>query len=238
MNELSQPFQFLPLDAEIVQWLNSLMGASPRFDRILHALNGNPILTGLPFVAAVWWLGANQPRGPSGHGGFLTRSIAGLLCALLAARLLQTHGPLHLRPIADPALHLTSFTDNDPNYFRKLNSFPSDHAVEFFALSLAIFSRHARLGAAAAGWSLVFICLPRVYFGYHYPSDILAGAILGAAVMAAFLIVPVPGFIDRLMRRLEQRCPGAPRAAQFLISAECAVNFDHIRDLLTVLGWV
>lgn len=58
-------------------------------------------------------------------------------------------------------------------------SFPSDHATIAFAIAWTIFLHSHKLGA----WflvSAVLIALGRVYVGVHYPSDVLAGALLGA----------------------------------------------------------
>jgi len=233
---LSQTIALMPGDAWIVHALNAWVGSAPRFDNILHLLNGNPLLKGIPFVTLLWWLGGQERQNGAYEVGFLARSLGGLLCALVVARILQNHGPEHLRPISDPTLGLRAFMENDPNYFQKLNSFPSDHAVIFFALSLAIFARRAKIGLAAFAWSFFFICLPRVYFGYHYPSDILAGAALGVAIMAAFIYVPVPSFIGRKIERFSELYPGIPHGAMFVVSAESAVNFDHLRDLLVAFG--
>jgi undecaprenyl-diphosphatase len=59
-------------------------------------------------------------------------------------------------------------------------SFPSAHALSSFAVATAMF----RVDPATAG-ALVFalaLSLGRPYLGMHYPSDVLAGALLGIAL--------------------------------------------------------
>jgi hypothetical protein len=60
-------------------------------------------------------------------------------------------------------------------------SFPSGHATMAGAVAAGLFSVRARLGAiatVAAG----LIAFARVYIAAHYPQDVLAGLMLGAAV--------------------------------------------------------
>ena len=57
-------------------------------------------------------------------------------------------------------------------------SFPSGHATFFFALSTGIFFYHRKLGILFYV-STVCMVIGRVISGIHYPSDIVAGAIIG-----------------------------------------------------------
>jgi undecaprenyl-diphosphatase len=61
------------------------------------------------------------------------------------------------------------------------NSFPSGHAVLLFAVAGAL---HAVYGRRAwFAWPLAgAAAMTRVYVGAHFPSDVLAGAVLGGAV--------------------------------------------------------
>ena len=64
-----------------------------------------------------------------------------------------------------------------------LQSFPSGHAIFFFALSMVIYRFNKKLGAVFFICSVV-MSVSRIFVGVHWPSDILGGAILGIIVGA------------------------------------------------------
>lgn len=77
-------------------------------------------------------------------------------------------------------------------------SFPSGHAAFFFALSGILYAQNKRLGIV---WLLAsaVVGIARVIAGVHYPSDILAGALLGLG--AAYLVYRVMIFRQSRMFR-------------------------------------
>lgn len=68
--------------------------------------------------------------------------------------------------------------------------FPSDHATASFAIATAILLRNRRWGLVALVLATL-LALTRVAIGVHYPSDVLAGAALGAATALALYRPPI-----------------------------------------------
>jgi undecaprenyl-diphosphatase len=134
-----------------------------------------------PAIAVVL-VAAGQRRG----SGQLARLGLALLAALLiglALTLATQYLSLRARPEGARVLAPA------PNF----PSFPSGHAMAVFAaatvLGLGFGRRAGRPALAVAG----LVCLSRIYQGHHYPTDVLAGAVLGAGVGAAAFGLAVRG---------------------------------------------
>lgn len=68
-------------------------------------------------------------------------------------------------------------------------SFPSGHTLSSFAAATGLFIYHKKLGIAALIWAIL-IAFSRLYMYVHYPTDVIAGILLGVicAVISALLI--------------------------------------------------
>jgi len=81
-------------------------------------------------------------------------------------------------------------------------SFPSGHAIFFFALSAVAYSFNKKLGIFFLICSII-MGIARIFVGVHWPSDILGGAVLGIMVGAVIsrLYIKNKNFIDDFIMR-------------------------------------
>lgn len=96
------------------------------------------------------------------------------------------------------------------------NSFPSGHAAAFFGFSLAfIQTGHRKTGITLLGLAILN-SIGRIYIGFHYPLDILAGLL--SATIGLAVVNPTKKYFDkitRLTRSIENRIfEFLPRSSQ------------------------
>jgi undecaprenyl-diphosphatase len=215
-------------DRMLTLWLNQAAGHSAVLDSVVFDIAGATILKGGIFLAIYWWLWfANPAR----RRDLVVALMASVLVAV-AARSLQLGLPLHHGPLLTPGLGMRPPSSVDPQALKTFSSFPSDHAMFFFALCVPIWMRSRGLGSAAILWTLLLICLPRVYLGYHYASDIIGGALIGVALMLVLqLLLGRSQLPDRLVG-LATAHPAPFYGLAFLVSLEIAVLFDDLRHFM------
>jgi undecaprenyl-diphosphatase len=147
-------------------------------------------------VSGIVWLAmaadiAARLRGKAIMGAWRVALAVGL--SLIAANLLIK--PLVDRPrpfVGEPHLAMTSVRPATP-------SFPSGHAASAvagaYALSLLLPSRRKWFWALA-----VLMAFTRLYLGVHYPSDVIAAAVVGWAC-AVFATAKTPCYISGSLPR-------------------------------------
>lgn len=169
------------IDIAITQYLNSFVGTSVRLDRIILEVLQLNTMKMMPMVAVMVWLwfsGSQLNTRKAVFSGF-----AGGFIALVLTRLIQNLAPHRPRPALDASLNFSLPTGG---YTNDWSSFPSDTAGLAFAMALGIWLASRRLGILGFLWATFVISFPRLYGGYHYMSDLLAGAVIGMASTYVF----------------------------------------------------
>lgn len=95
-------------------------------------------------------------------------------------------------------------------------SFPSDHATAAFAIAFALFLRSRRVGWVALTMAGL-VSISRIAVGVHYPSDVLAGALIGTLAAVALWTPPARGLLHGLADRLSERYERVSGAASRLL---------------------
>lgn len=228
---------FVPsFDAAVIHAVNDLARRSPLLDRLIGGLEGDPLLKGGVMVAMLWGAWFRESTRKAADRAVILTGVAAAIASILTARILALSLPFRQRPISTPELHMLPPYGSEPLGMIHWSSFPSDHAALFFCLATTLLLVSRRIGIAAMIYALMFICLPRIYMGDHYPSDILAGALIGAATALVFQWSVLKDGVARFPSRLQERSPGMFYCLASFFSLLMALNFETARRALFLIA--
>ncbi|MEX2270309.1 MAG: phosphatase PAP2 family protein [Vicinamibacterales bacterium] len=230
------------LDAKLLLWLNHAVAPHPWLYRLCLFLTDEGADILLALTAAGLWFWPRRSAAMARAGGvvrpltrresrarLLTFGVAAM-AAYVAARLIAIAVDAD-RPFVTflPVRGLPGSFEG----LRTFGSFPSDHAALLAALPIAFVRWDRRLGLAWAAAAIVLIFV-RIGVGFHYPSDMAAGAALGltfgalamlahdrSATVYTFTMAVAAGF---------ERLPHAIGlyAVLAVVAVEFVMHFSHV----------
>lgn len=93
------------------------------------------------------------------------------------------------------------------------NAFPSDHTLMFFAVMTVLFLTSKNKGRGIFLAVAFLVGVARIFVGVHYPSDVLAGAVIGIASSYTILFFNQKfNWLQQLNQKISQL--GLPKMAQ------------------------
>jgi undecaprenyl-diphosphatase len=160
--------------------VNELARDTPMLHEPLTLFAQYGVLLFAGIVVLAWWQARHDPR-PAMMAAALWTPLAALLALGLnqpLGRLVHEARPFTVLP------HALVLVDHSHDF-----SFPSDHAEMAGAVTAGVLLGHRRLGWFS-GAAAVLMAFTRVYVGAHFPLDVVAGLLLGAAVtLGGYLVL-------------------------------------------------
>lgn len=218
------------IDLYWLKFFNSFVGVNPAFDFYLRNLtNWSIFRTGwlLWFFCWTWFAGHDDK-----NRRIILEGLAGVTVAVALGFIGQRLFVVHNRPTILAAELGIKLPNNIDAFHWSVNSFPSDTAILVFGLATVVWSVSRWAGVVAFIWVTVTAALPRIYFAYHYPSDIVAGCVLAVTIVLLAQRSKVMELIADKLLLLEKRNPQFFYPLAFYFLFELAYMFADIQVIV------
>jgi len=187
---------------------------------------------GLILVPVLWWMWFEQDERREWRREMVLATVLSGLAALFSGRLMTHWLPFRVRPVYTTELHL-HFPGGATNgaQLTSWSSFPSDHAMLWMAIATGIFLVWRGIGVLAILYTVLVVCLPRAWLGFHYPTDLLVGAAVGVAITFVVTRNAIRARCAAPLLRCIERYPGPSAMLAFILCLEIVTQFDELRKL-------
>ncbi|MFZ3583853.1 phosphatase PAP2 family protein, partial [Loktanella sp. DJP18] len=178
-------------DSYLFELVNSTAQQSEFLDKLVGHIALNNIYKGVVPMMLFWYLWELRRADLSARRARLAAVLSTAIIAVACGRLLANILPFRLRPMHSETSGARLPIGSEALTLDGWSSFPSDHAVLFFATAVGLWLISRAIGTIAIVHAIIVISLPRIYMGYHWPSDLIFGAVVGSVL--ALLLVPFLG---------------------------------------------
>lgn len=214
-------------DTSIIDFINGFSQMSKPFDHLIARIIDNNLIKGAVLVSVLWFFWFQKSSQLTLNRGYILIGIVASMVAIVISRLLTLLIPFRARPFLNPNLHFIRPFGMSTEGIEEWSSFPSDHAILFFSLSTCIFFISKKMGVLSYIYTLLVICFPRVYFGFHYPTDILGGAIIGVGITFLLSINKISKPLIQSLFKFSSKYTGFFYVLFFLLTYQMANLFEE-----------
>jgi undecaprenyl-diphosphatase len=218
-------------DLTILHWINGHAG-SFALDHLVKQAEENPLFRGALFMTAFWGLWFADTGDRAVRREKLLNVVFAVVAAIVVARAVSLVFPFRLRPMYSDGAGFIPLPFPVQYNLEDWSSFPSDTGAYFFAIAVGFWGFSRPLSIAAMLYCIGYIAVPRIYLGLHWPSDLIAGCAIGAAV--APLVIGsalVTRWISRPLLDFSSLRPGLFYAGFFLFTFEMVPLFADARGV-------
>jgi undecaprenyl-diphosphatase len=219
-------------DRALLHWVNQFAHRSYYLDTFVGTAVGLDLLRGGIFMAVLFWIWCARGADRERHRQVIVATVIAAFASILAGRAIANGLPFRVRPIHNPAAGVVVPLYAPKELLRGWSSFPSDHAMLFATLATGLCFVSPLYGIVANIYALVFIDLPRVFIGWHYPTDIIAGIALGVVFGVVANLAPVRQRLARWPLRLAETRPGPFYALACVLTIQVGTMFNDVRTIL------
>jgi len=222
----------ITFDLNILAFFNQFSHSIWAVDKAIIFLSGCHLLKGGVLVAIIWWAWFNSDERQSQARKQIISTLLSCFIAMFVARVLALTLPFRLRPIHDEKMVFLRPYGMRTTEIEGWSSFPSDHAVLFFALCTGIIFISKKAGTFAFAYTAVLIAFPRIYLGLHYPTDIIAGAIIGISITFLGNVYIIHSKPLKSITNLSSTKPEFFYPVFFLMTYQIADMFEDTRHII------
>jgi membrane-associated phospholipid phosphatase len=218
------------MDARVYSWLSQFHGGW-FLDRLVSHIEANTLFkTGL-LIAGYCYFWFRKRPGQQHRRNAIVTIFVGTIVGLAITRIAATIAPFRVRPMYATNLQQHALSLPPISNFVDWSSWPCDHAAYLGALAYGLGRLSRRLMVPAMTFFALWICVPRMYLGIHYASDILMGTAIGlASVWAALRIEEVQEFVVRPLMSFMEAKPQLFYGAAYIVLFEMTTLFADIQQ--------